>query len=151
MDLLPVTADYEAISERMRQYAAAQYMEIINSLGNHVAEVLSDPGGIHDIEPGRLTANMAVIKLHTNLIKELGLLYRVQDRPRVDEEEAEPTITVAEHEEALRLAQEREDRAVAAAAETATQAALAAVAHREVLDLDAARDRVARGLRALGR
>lgn len=149
MDLIPVTADYEQISERMRQFAAAQYMDIINSLSNHVNEVLSDPGGIHDIEPGRLQANMTVVKLHTNLIKELGLLYRVQDRPRMDD--AEPMISVEEHEEALRLAQEREDRAVAAAAETATQAALAAVAHREVLDLDVARDRVARGLRALGR
>lgn len=149
MDLLPVTAEYDLISERMRQYAAAQYMEIINSLSNHVNEVLSDPGGIHDMEPGRIQAHMAVIKLHTNLIKELGLLYRVQDRPKV--EELEETVSLEEHEEALRLAQEREDRAVAAAAETATAAALAAVAHREVIDLEVARDRVARGLRALGR
>lgn len=149
MDLLPVTADYDLISERMRQYAAAQYMDIIKNLSDQVAEVLADPSGIHDMEPGRIQAYMAVIKLHTNLIKELGLLYRVQDRPRV--EETEPMVTLAEHEEALRLAQEREDRAVAAATQTAAAAALAAVAHREVVDLAAARDRVARGLKALGR
>jgi hypothetical protein len=110
---------------------------------------LSDPAGIHDTEPGRLQAYAALVKLQASMIKELGLLYRVQDRPKV--EEAEEMISLVEHEEALRLAQEREDRAVAAAAETAAAAALAAVAHREVLDLDAARDRVARGLRALGR
>lgn len=150
MDLLPVTAEYDEISERMRQFAAQRYMELISSLSNHVAEALSDPAGIHDTEPGRIQAYTGLVKLQTTLIKELGLLYRVQDRPRV-EEEPEEMISLVEHEEALRLAQEREDRAVAAAAELATQAALAAVAHREVLDLDAARDRVARGLKALGR
>ncbi len=150
MDLLPVTAEYDQISDRMRQFAAQRYMEIISQLSNHVNEALGDPAGIHDTEPGRLQAYVSMVKLQTTLIKELGLLYRVQDRPRVDEE-PEPTVTLLEHQEALRLAQEREDRNVAAAVEHATAAALAAVAHREVLDLDAARDRVARGLRALGR
>lgn len=149
MDLLPVTADYDAVSERMRQVAAATYMEMIEGLRPYVSEALSDPAGIHDTEPGRLQAYAALVKLQTSLVKELGALYRVQDRPVV--EDTEEMISLVEHEEALRLAQEREDRAVAAAAETATAAALAAVAHREVLDLDAARDRVARGLRALGR
>lgn len=150
MDLLPVTADYDAVSERMRQVAAATYMEMIEGLRPYVSEALSDPAGIHDTEPGRLQAYAALVKLQMSMIKELGLLYRVQDRPKVDEE-PEEMISLVEHEEQLRLAQEREDRAVAAAAETATAAALAAVAHREVLDLGVARDRVARGLKALGR
>lgn len=149
MDLLPVTQDYDTISEKMREFAAARYMEIISNLSGYVNQALNDPDGIHDIEPGRIQAHVALVKLQTSLIKELGLLYRVQDRPR--QEEAEDLMPVAEHEEALRLAQEREDRAVAAAADAAAQAAIAAVAQREVLDLDAARDRVARGLRALGR
>lgn len=150
MDLLPVTAEYDEISERMRQFAAQRYMEIISQLNNHVNEALSDPAGIHDTEPGRLQAYTGLVKLQTTLIKELGALYRVTDRPRVDEE-PEPMITLLEHEEALRLAQEREDRAVAAAAELATAAALAALERKELLDLDAARDRVSRGLKALGR
>lgn len=150
MDLLPVTAEYDQISERMRQFAAAQYMEIINSLSDHVREVLSDPGGIHDIEPGRLQANMTVIKLHTNLIKELGLLYRVQDRPREDEEQ-EPMLPVSEVQRLLDEAQAREDAAVAAAAEAAERRALESVARQDVLDLDVARERVARQLRVLGR
>lgn len=149
MDLLPVTSDYDQISERMRQFAATRYMEMIEGLRPHVSEALSDPAGIHDTEPGRLQAYAALVKLQATLMKELGLLYRVQDRPV--QEQGEDMISLAEHEELLRLAQEREDRAVAAAAELATAAALAAVAHREVVDLDAARDRVARGLRALGR
>jgi hypothetical protein len=150
MDLLPVTADYDLISERMRQMAATRYMEMIEGLRPHVAEALSDPAGIHDTEPGRLQAYTAMVKLQATLIKELGLLYRVQDRPRV-EEDTEEMISLVEHERELQLAQEREDRAVAAAVEHATAAALAAVAHREVLDLGAARERVARGLKALGR
>lgn len=149
MDLLPVTADYDAISDRMRQVAAATYMEMIEGLRPFVAEALSDPAGIHDTEPGRILAYTGLVKLQMSMIKELGLLYRLQDRPRV--EEAEEMISLVDHEEQLRLAQEREDRAVAAAAELATQAALAAVAHREVLDLGVARERVARGLKVLGR
>lgn len=149
MDLLPVAADYDAISEQMRQFAAGQYMNMIKGLSNYVDQALSDPAGIHDAEPGRIQAHLAIVKLHATLIKELGLLYRVQDRPAAEEQEE--TVSLEEHETALRLAQEREDRAVAAAAEHATAAALAAVAHREVIDLEAARDRVARGLRALGR
>lgn len=148
MDLLPVTAEYDQISERMRQFAAAQYMEIINSLSDHVREVLSDPGGIHDIEPGRLQANMTVIKLHASLLKELGLLYRVQDRPREDEQE--PVMPVTEVQELLDAAQARQDAAVAAAAAAAELRALESVQRREVLDLGVARERVARGLRALG-
>lgn len=150
MDLLPVTADYDAISERMRQFAAATYMELIEGLRPHVAQALSDPAGIHDTEPGRIQAYAGLVKLQAALMKDLGALYRVQERPKADEE-PEEMVSLVEHEEALRLAQEREDRAVAAAAEVATAAALAAVAHREVLDLGAARDRVARGLKALGR
>lgn len=149
MDLLPVTSDYDQISERMRQFAAARYMEIIESLREHVSQALGDPGGIHDIEPGRLLAHVALVKLHTNLIKELGLLYRVQDRPRA-EEDAEEMVPVSELEWQLRLAQEREDRAVAAAAEAAAAATRAALEQKDVIDLAVARDRVARGLKALG-
>lgn len=149
MDLLPVTSDYDQISERMRQFAATRYMEMIEGLRPHVSEALSDPAGIHDTEPGRLQAYAALVKLQATLMKELGLLYRVQDRPRVDE--GEPMISVAEHEDALRLAQEREDAAVAAAADAAARAAVLALEQKEVIDLGVARERVARGLRALGR
>jgi len=149
MDLLPVTQDYDAISEKMREFAATRYMEIIGSLSGYVAQALNDPDGIHDIEPGRLQAHVALVKLQTSLIKELGLLYRVQDRPQ--QEEAEEMIPASEVAALLAEAQAREDRAVAVAAEAATAVALAAVEHRQVVDLDAARERVARGLRALGR
>ena len=149
MDLLPVTAEYEQISQRMRQYAAAQYMEIINSLSNHVAEVLRDPGGIHDIEPGRLQAHLALVKLHTTLIKELGLLYRVQDRPQ--EEAGEDMVPASQVEELLARAAVEQERAVELAVAAATQAALEASAARERVDERVARERVVAGLRHLGR
>ena len=150
MDLLPVTADYDLISERMRQSAAATYMEMIEGLRPYVAQALSDPAGIHDTEPGRIQAYTALVKLQATLVKELGLLYRVQDRPRV-EEEAEESMPL--HEVALLLdeAQRREDAAVAAAAAEAEARTQAALEQREVIDLAVARDRVARGLKALGR
>jgi hypothetical protein len=150
MDLLPVTAEYDLISERMRQMAATRYMEMIEGLRPYVSEALADPAGIHDEEPGRIQAYAALIKLQINLVKELGLLYRVQDRPREDED-TEPMVPVSELEEQLRLAQEREDAAVAAAADAAAAATRLALEQREVVDLAVARDRVARGLKALGR
>jgi len=149
MDLLPVTADYDQISERMRQVAASTYMELIEGMRPHVREALSDPAGIHDTEPGRLQAYTAMVKLQATLIKELGLLYRVQDRPR--EEVTEESMPLREVELLLEEAQRREDVAVAAATAAAEARMLAAVQQQEVVDLAVARDRVARGLKALGR
>jgi len=150
MDLLPVTADYDLISERMRQSAAATYMEMIEGLRPYVAQALSDPAGIHDTEPGRIQAYTALVKLQATLVKELGLLYRVQDRPRV-EEEAEESMPVHEVQLLLDEAQRQQDAAVAAAAELAEARTRAELVQREVIDLAVARDRVARGLKALGR
>lgn len=148
MELLPVTADYDAVSDRMRQFAATRYMEIIESLRGHVAQALGDPAGIHDIEPGRLQAHTALVKLYGSLIKELGLLYRVQDRPRVDEEESLPLSQV---QRLLDEAQARQDQAVAAAAAAAQELAWREASRKQELDLAAARGRVVAGLQALGR
>jgi len=147
MDLLPVAAQYDDISERMRQFAAARYMDLINQLQEHVTEALSDPAGIHDTEPARVQANIAVVKLHAALIKELGLLYRVQDRPREDTVAAMPLDEV---QALLDEAQRREDAAVAAAAVAAELRVLEAVSRRELLDLEQARLRVLQGLGQLG-
>jgi hypothetical protein len=149
MDLLPVTADYDQISERMRQVAASTYMELIEGMRPHVREALSDPAGIHDTEPGRLQAYTAMVKLQATLIKELGLLYRVQDRPREDVQEE--SMPLREVQLLLDEAQRREDAAVAAAAQLAEARTRAELVQREVIDLAVARDRVARGLKALGR
>lgn len=145
--MLPVTADYNDISDRMRQVAAARYMEMIEGLRPYVAEALCDPAGIHDTEPGRLQAYAALVKLQATLIKELGLLYRVQDRPV---QELELGVPQEEVDRLLEAAQAREDAAVAAAADAAAAATRAALEHRDVVDLGVARERVARGLRALG-
>jgi len=149
MDLLPVTADYDQISERMRQVAASTYMELIEGMRPHVREALSDPAGIHDTEPGRLQAYTAMVKLQATLIKELGLLYRVQDRPREDVQEESMPL----HEVQLLLdeAERQREAAVAAAAVEAEVRTRAELEQREVIDLAVARDRVARGLKALGR
>jgi hypothetical protein len=150
MDLLPVTADYDHISERMRQVAASTYMELIEGLRPYVSEALSDPAGIHDTEPGRLLAYTGLVKLQATLIKELGLLYRVQDRPREDVE-LEESMPLREVQLLLDEAQRREDSAVAAAAAEAQARTQAALEQKDVVDLAVARDRVARGLKALGR
>jgi hypothetical protein len=143
MDLIPAAAPYDDISDRMRQFAAARYMELITSLQDHVREALSDPAGIHDTEPARVQANVAVVKLHASLIKELGLLYRVQDRPVQEQEASMPLDEVAR---LLDEAQARQDAAVAAAAVEAEARTLVAAQRRELLELEAARAAVLRGL-----
>ena len=145
--MLPVTAGYDDISDRMRQVAAARYMEMIEGLRPYVSEALGDPAGIHDTEPGRLQAYAALVKLQATLIKELGLLYRVQDRPVA---EVELGVPQEEVDRLLAEAADREDRAVAAAAEAAAEATRLALEQKDVVDLGVARERVARGLRALG-
>lgn len=149
MDLLPVTADYDDISDKMRRSAAATYMEMIEGLRPYVAEALSDPAGIHDTEPGRLQAYTALVKLQATLIKELGLLYRVQDRPREDEQEE--SVPVSQVQLLLAEQERLREAAVAAAAVEAEVRIRAQLEQREVIDLAVARDRVARGLKALGR
>jgi hypothetical protein len=143
MDLIPAAAQYDDISDRMRQFAAARYMELITSLQDHVKEALSDPAGIHDTEPARVQANVAVVKLHASLIKELGLLYRVQDRPVVEQEASMPLDEVAR---LLDEAQARQDAAVALAAAEAEARTLVAAKRRELLELEQARAAVLRGL-----
>ena len=145
--MLPVTAGYDDISDRMRQVAAARYMEMIEGLRPYVSEALGDPAGIHDTEPGRLQAYAALVKLQATLIKELGLLYRVQDRPVA---EVELGVPQEEVDRLLAEAADREDRAVAAAAAAAAEATRLALEQKDVVDLGVARERVARGLRALG-
>jgi hypothetical protein len=146
MDLIPAAAPYDDISDRMRQFAAARYMELITSLQDHVREALSDPAGIHDTEPARVQANVAVVKLHASLIKELGLLYRVQDRPVQEQEASMPLDEVAR---LLDEAQARQDAAVALAAAEAEARTLVAAKRRELLELEQARAAVLRGLDSL--
>lgn len=147
MDLIPVTADYDQVAERMRQFAATRLMEMLEGLRPFIAEALADPAGIHDIEPGRLTAFAALIKLQNSMIKELGLLYRVQDRPREDREETVPLVAV---QQMLAEAEVRMAAAVAAAALEARMAAELAAVRSERLSLEAARASVAAKLAGLG-
>lgn len=145
MDLLPVTAEYDDIQLKMRQFAAHRLMEIIESMKPAVAEALQD--SLQDLEPGRIQAHVALLKLHTSLIKELGLLYRVQDRPR---EERQDTVPLVQVQQMLDAAQARMDEAVAAATEAGRELGRQEQQQREVLSLQAARQRLRGSLQALG-
>lgn len=146
MELLPVTAEYDAISVRMRQFAAQRLMEIIESMRPVVQDLFVDP--LEDLEPGRIQAHVALLKLHTSLIKELGALYRVQERPREDKEE---TLPLAKVQELLDAAQVRMEEAVAAAAAAALEQGRLEAVQRQELSLQAARARVADQLAVLKR
>lgn len=148
MELLPVTKDFDQISAHVRTFTANALYEMIAGLRPYVAEALADPAGIHDLEPSRLVAYTQLLKLQSSLLKDLGLLYRVQDRPIPEGEERLPASVVtgmlaeqaARHEEQL--------AALAADVETKVRAELA---QREQRSLQAAKDQVAGSLQALAR
>lgn len=142
-----VTHDsYDQVSERLRQFAAAQLMELLGRLAPMVAEATSDAAALHDVEPGRLQAHTALLKVHLSALQQLGALYRVTERPREDREESLPLAAVqrllVEQEERLRVDHE-------AAVAAAVAAAVEAAALRERLSLEAARASVASGLARL--
>lgn len=145
MELLPVTADYDTLSDKTRLFAAQRLAELIETLRPVVAEAL-DGTSLYDLEPARIQANVALVKLNANLIKQLGELYRVQDRPR---EELEASMPLEQVQKLLDAAEARTEEAVAAALEEGQRRGLELGAARERVSLEAARAAVASGLRAL--
>lgn len=139
MQLLPVTQDYDKVSEQVRTFSATALSEMIAGLRPYVAEALSDPGGIHDIEPSRLVAYTQLLKLQSSLIKDLGLLYRVQDRPMPDGEEQIPASAVARILEEQAAAHAAVLAAEVAAAEARVREELAST---QRLSLEAAKAQV---------
>lgn len=139
MQLLPVTQDYDKVSEQVRTFSATALSEMIAGLRPYVAEALSDPGGVHDIEPSRLVAYTQLLKLQSSLIKDLGLLYRVQDRPMPDGEEQIPASAVARILEEQAAAHAAVLAAEVAAAEARVREELAST---QRLSLEAAKAQV---------
>lgn len=146
MELLPVAGDYDTISDRMRQYAAARLMETLEQLRPAVAEALAEP--LSALEPSRIVANVSILKLYNSIIKELGLLYRVQDRPA---EQREDMMPLAQVQQLLEEQEARTAEAVAAAAAAALEQGRLEARTAEVCSLQEARERLQRGLRQLGR
>lgn len=150
MDMVHVPQDYDQVSENVRIFSAQRFTELIQQLQPHVAEALADPQGLHDLEPGRILAHVALTKLQVTLIKELGALYRVQQEPRREDEAAIPAAKV---EQMLLTAQLEAEARIAAAVEQAAADARAAVvaelSQREQLSLEQARTRVAASLERL--
>lgn len=150
MDLVHTPQDYDQVSENVRIFSAQRFTELIRTLQPHVAEALADPDGLHDMEPGRILAHVALTKLQVTLIKELGALYRVQQEPRRDEEQSIPASRVeAMLLQAQEAAEARIAAAVAEAAEQARRDVLEQLSQREQLSLEQARTRVAASLERL--
>lgn len=148
MELLPVSSEYDKVSDTVRTFSARQLMEMIAGLKPFVAEALSDPGGIHDVEPSRLVAYTQLLKLQSSLIKDLGLLYRVQDRPQTDEEERIPASTVARILAEAEAAHQQQLEQLARDVETRTRLD---VETRQQLSLEEAREQVLGAVAALRR
>lgn len=146
MELLPVTKSYDQVSDQVRTFSTTQLMEMIAGLRPYVAQALADPEGIHDLEPSRLVAYTQLLKLQASLLKDLGLLYRVQDRPVTEEEERVPASVVAAMLQEQAAVHAEEMRQMSVDVETRVRSELLA---RERLSLEAAREQVLGAVAAL--
>lgn len=145
MELVPV-ADYDTISDKMRTLAAHRLMEMIEALRPQIEDISREP--LLELEPGRVQAYVAVLKHYAAMIKELGLLYRVQDRPHQERQDVMPL------EQVTRLLEEQEartDEAVAAALEQGRRLGELEARTREHLSLQDAAARLRVSLGALQR
>lgn len=147
MELSKPDDEYDRISENVRRVSAQRFTELINGLQPLVTQCLADPDGLWDVEPGRIQAHVALIKLQGQLIKELGALYRVTAAPVVRED---PTLIPASTVAQMLAEQEaRMEAAVLQAAEQAAAATRLELEQQEVLSLEAARSRVTAALEKL--
>lgn len=147
MELLPTSDDHDVVAGRVRTFAAARLVELIDGLQPFVAEALRDPSDLVDVEPSRVMANVAVVKLQAAMIKQLGGLYQVDARPV-----ERPDVNLVPMEKVQELLELERQEAVVRTGE-AVAAAVAAVreefAVREVLSLEAARSNLTAALSRL--
>lgn len=149
MDVVSVTGeDYDAAAARLRVYAAHRLMELVEGVAPLTREILAAGSSVFDWEPGRVQAHVALLKLQSSLVKELGALYRVGERPPAAGEAVMPVSAV---QELLEAAESRLEVAVAEAEARMREQVLQEMQVRERLSLDAARGRVVAGLEVLRR
>ena len=130
MELQAVSQDYGRLTEQVRSFSATRLHEMIEGLRPYVAEALSDPGGIHELEPSRLVAYTQLLKLQASLVKDLGMLYRVHDRPDNEDDDSIPAVTVALMLEEAAMRHAAELAEATQAAETRVREELAASERR---------------------
>ena len=146
MELLPTSDDYDKVTHQVRRFSTQRLLEMIEALRPFVSEVLQDPEGVHDLEASRVVAYTGLLKLQASLIKDLGALYRVGEKPAPEGEETLPASTVARMlQDAAELHEQQLQEAVAAA-EVRTREA---VATERQLSLQAAQSQVLGSLERL--
>lgn len=124
MDLVTYD-DYDKISQEVRRYCAQKLVALEANLIGYVNGEYGDP------TPGHITA-------YTNLIKELGRLYKVQAAPR----DPEAMIPASKVQQLLEAANTRQEQAVAAAVAEAEARIMRQLAAQSAGDMEQARTQV---------
>jgi len=146
MELLPTSENYDAVTQQVRRFSSQRLLEMIEAMRPFVSEVLQDPEGVHDLDASRVVAYTGLLKLQASLIKDLGALYRVNERPAPEGEETLPASTVARMLEEAAQRHQIELQAAVAEAEARTREA---VAVERQLSLAAAQEQVLGSLERL--
>lgn len=146
MELLPTSENYDAVTQQVRRFSSQRLLEMIEAMRPFVSEVLQDPEGVHDLDASRVVAYTGLLKLQASLIKDLGALYRVSERPAPEGEETLPASTVARM---LEEAAERHEAELAAAVEAAEARTREQLAVERQLSLAAAQSQVLGSLERL--
>lgn len=146
MELLPTSEDYDQVTQQVRRFSSQRLLEMIEAMRPYVAEVLSDPAGIHDLDASRVVAYTGLLKLQASLIKDLGSLYRVGEKPPLEGEEQLPASVVARM---LQDAAERHEEQLQQAVAEAEVRTREAVQLQRELSLEGARSQVLGSLERL--
>lgn len=91
-----VNQSYEDISEAVRQFSAVRIASLAETLKPFAEAAFDgDPAALSYMEPARISAQTAVVKLYLSSLEKLGGLYRVTHEP-VKPEPVEPMVPAAQ-------------------------------------------------------
>lgn len=91
-----VNQRYEDVSEAVRQFSAVRIASLAETLKPFADSAFDgDPSSLSYMEPARISAQTAVVKLYLSSLEKLGQLYRVTHEPVKPEPEV-PMVPAAD-------------------------------------------------------
>lgn len=138
-----VNQRYEDVSEAVRQFTAVRIASLAETLKPFAEGAFDgDPQALAYMEPARITAQAAVLKLYLSSLEKLGALYRVTQLPVIPE----PEVPMVRADEVPALVEQAVTAAVEAALASEREARELESAQRAQVSADEARAQLSRAL-----
>lgn len=138
-----VNQRYEDVSEAVRQFTAVRIASLAETLKPFAEGAFDgDPAALAYMEPARITAQAAVVKLYLSSLEKLGALYRVTQLPVIPE----PEVPMVRADEVPALVEQAVTVAVEAALASEREARELESAQRAQVSADEARAQLSQAL-----